>query len=548
MLLPVYILLLAGNCKNRNEHAGHANVFRIDSVTLQNRPANSIYHDVPVEPAIVLHFSRPVNKSDIQKMVQVKGGDRLPVPLNFQFENDGRSVVARAASPWLHLHKYTLSIERSLESSTGQALNAEINIQLFTSINPADKFPRLQDEQLLELVQRQTFTYFWEHAHPVSGMARERNTSGDIVTTGGSGFGIMAMLVAMHRKFISRSEGLSRINTIVTFLDTRAQKYHGAFPHWLNGASGKTITFDGNDNGGDLVETAFMMQGLLCARQYFNGANAAETALRNRINKLWKEVEWDWYQQNGQDVLYWHWSPQHGWQMNAMIEGWNECLVTYVLAAASPTHAVPASVYHKGWSRNGKMKNDAMYYGIQLPLGPAYGGPLFFEHYSFLGIDPRGLKDQYADYWTQAKNHTLINYMHSVKNPRNYYGYSDSCWGITASDNKSGYAAHEPAQDIGVISPTAALSSFPYTPEESMKALHYFYYRLGDSLWKDHGFVDAFNLSEPWFARSYLAIDQGPIIGMIENHRSGLLWKLFTSCDEVRAGMKKLGFEAPYLK
>jgi hypothetical protein len=233
--------------------------------------------------------------------------------------------------------------------------------------------------------------------------------------------------------------------------------------------------------------------------------------------------------------------------MNMKIQGWNECLITYLLAASSPTHSIPLQVYDEGFARNGSMKNGRQFYSLTLPLGPDYGGPLFFSHYSFLGVDPRRLKDKWADYEVQVVNHSKINHEYCKANPRKYYGYSDSCWGLTASDNSTGYNAHSPTNDLGVISPTAALSSMPFTPTESMKALHYFYYVMGDRLWKRNGFVDAFELNKPWFANSFLAIDQGPIIVMIENHRSGLLWNLMKTCPELKAGMKKLGFTAPYL-
>ena len=292
-----------------------------------------------------------------------------------------------------------------------------------------------------------------------------------VVTTGGSGFGIMAMLIGVERGFITRAEGLQRLQLIVDFLKNKADKFHGAFPHWLNGATGKTVAFSSNDNGADLVETSFLMQGLLTARQYFNGSSAEETQLRTDINDLWQNVEWDWFRKGGENVLYWHWSPTARWAMNMKIKGWNEALITYVLAASSPTHSIPKVVYDEGWASNGGMKNGNTYYGIQLPLGPPLGGPLFFEHYSFLGINPNGLTDQYADYEKQTKNHTLINYLYCKANPKDYYGYSDQCWGLTASDIPNGYTASSPTNDVGVIAPTAALSSFPYTPAESMKAL-----------------------------------------------------------------------------
>lgn len=233
--------------------------------------------------------------------------------------------------------------------------------------------------------------------------------------------------------------------------------------------------------------------------------------------------------------------------MNAQVRGWNEALMTYVLAASSPTYNIPLPVYTNGWANNGGMRNGNVYYNYVLPLGPTLGGPLFFEHYSFLGINPNGLNDAYANYQVQATNHTKINYEYCKTNPRGWFGYSSQCWGLTASDVPGGYNANSPTNDIGVISPTAAISSIPYTPAESMAALKFFYYTLGDKLWGQYGFYDAFKLNEAWFATSTLAIDQGPIIVMIENYRSGLLWNLFTSAPEIKNGMRGLGFTAPYL-
>ena len=410
----------------------------------------------------------------------------------------------------------------------------------------------LTDDQLLELVQKQTFRYFWDFAHPVSGLARERsNLSYDYghetTTTGGTGFGIMAVIVAAERGWITRDTAAGHLLKMVKFLG-KADKYHGVFPHWLNGADGRTIPFSSKDDGGDLVETSFLMAGLLTARQYFNRDNPKENQLRNRITWMWNDVEWNWHTRGGLSMLFWHWSPNNDWTMNHEIRGWNECLITYVLAASSPRYSINTDVYHRGWANSNHFKNQREYYGIKLPLGFDYGGPLFFAHYSFLGIDPRGLKDRYADYWEQNVNHTLINREYCIRNPKKYKGYGANCWGLTASDNHRGYGAHSPEEDLGVITPTAALSSFPYTPEYSMQVLKHFYNDLGDKIWSKYGFVDAFNENVGWYANSHLAIDQGPIIVMIENYRSGLIWNLFMSIPEIQAGLKKLGFESPKLK
>jgi len=419
-----------------------------------------------------------------------------------------------------------------------------------TTGDTADKFPRITDSALLTLVEQQTFKYFWDFGHPVSGLARERNTSGDMVTTGGSGFGVMAILVGIQRNFITRSEGAGRIRTIVHFLSEKAQRYHGAFAHWINGANGVTVPFSTQDDGADLVETSYLLQGLLTARQFLNSAtDPVEGEIRDSINSIWKGVQWSWFR-NGQNTLFWHWSPNFNWSTNQSITGWNEALIVYVLAASAPVDSlgIPKSVYDNGWAGNGSIRNGNTWYGIQLPLGPPQGGPLFFAHYSFLGIDPNGLSDAYADYGVQNTAHTRINYNYCVANPHGYAGYGSQCWGLTASDdNASGYSAHSPTNDLGIITPTAAISSLPYTPTESMNALRFFYYKLGDKIWGQYGFTDAFSLSGSWFATSYLAIDQGPEILMIENARTKLLWNLFMSCPEIKAGMKKLGFQGGQL-
>jgi len=411
----------------------------------------------------------------------------------------------------------------------------------------------LSDDALLDLVQRQTLKYFWDFAHPVSGLARERSNQPyfydcyETVTSGGSGFGIMALLAGAERGFLPRGEVLERLRTMVAFLGA-AETHRGVFPHFLHGGTGATIPFSEKDDGGDIVETSFLMMGLLSARQYFNAKSAGETDLRDAIDRLWHAVEWDWHTRDGQEVLYWHWSPRHAWAMNHAIRGWNECLITYVMAAASPRHPIPPTAYHNGWADSPTFRNGRRYYDIELPLGPAYGGPLFFSHYSFLGLDPQGLRDRYADYWAQNVAHSRINRAHCIANPGGFEGYGPDCWGLTACDGDAGYGAFNPEEDRGVIAPTAALSAVPYTPQESMAALRHFYEVLGGEIWGPYGFRDSFNRSRGWVAESNLAIDQGPIVVMIENHRSGLLWDLFMSCPEVQAGLRRLSFESPRLR
>ncbi len=368
----------------------------------------------------------------------------------------------------------------------------------------------------------------------------EKDLGNIICAVGGTGMGVMAIIVGAERGWVEREEAALRVLSIVEFLE-EADSYHGAFPHWLDAQTGRTIAFSREDDGADIMETALLFQGLLSARAYFNRDMSHEKNLREKITNLWNKVQWNFFTR-GEDVLYWHWSPNHGWAMGHKIRGWDECLIAYVLAASSLTDPIDPKVYHQGYADNVTFVNGKEYYGIELPLGPDYGGPLFFAHYSFLGLDPRGLEDRYAEYWVQNVNHTLINREHCIQNPNNYKGYGPESWGLTSSYNYQGYDAHSPALDMGVITPTAALSSMPYTPRYSIQALRHFYYEKGDKLWSRFGFVDAFSTHYSWRADTHLAINQAPIIIMIENYRSGLLWDIFMGIPEVRDGLKALGF------
>lgn len=501
---------------------------------LPNRPVNIDYKNTEIR----ITFSDSLNPADFAGYFSIFP----PVEMIKSLSPDQKVVTLTSTSQLLDLKRYYFSVTAGLKALNGGSFNGFYN-SFYTILDSVPKFPVISDDQLLNLIQEKCFSYFYQHAHPACGLSRERDNSGDLVTSGGSGFGVMALIVGMERGFITRDQGMTRLSKILGFLES-CDRYHGVWPHWINGNTGKIIPFSTNDNGADLVETSYMVQGLIAMRQYLNSANPEELTLINRINALNNAVEYDWFTR-GQNVLYWHWSPDKGWIMNMQVRGYNETLITYITAATSTTHPIAAEVYHQGYARNGGIKNGNTYYGFRLPLGEAYGGPLFFVHYSFLGLDPRQLSDQYASYWEQNVNQSKINHAYCTANPGKHVGYSSHCWGLTASDNPWGYGAHSPNNDRGVISPTAAVSSLPYTPEESMNAIRFFYYQLGDRLWGEYGFYDAFCPDESWYASSTLAIDQGPMICMIENHRSGLLWELFMSAPEVKAALTKLGFSYP---
>jgi len=401
------------------------------------------------------------------------------------------------------------------------------------------------DDELLDMVQQYTFRYFWDGAHQETGMALERsNGNGRTAASGGTGMGLMAMIVAHEREYKPREEVKDRILMILDFLET-CDRWYGAWSHWYNANTGETQRFSEMDDGGDIVETSYVAEALVALKNYFSGTDTKSTQIRQKADQLWKEINWNWYQQGWQNVLYWHWSPIYKFEKNHKVRGWNECLITYIMAASSPTHGISKEVYTEGWARNGNMVNPRNFYDLDINLAPNWGGPLFWIHYTHLGINPRGLIDEYQiDYWQEHVNTAKIHHKYAIDNPYNHTNYSEKCWGLTASDDPYGYTAHKPMDnDNGTVSPTAALASMPYTPEESMKALKYFYRERGEDLFGKYGPYDAFNDNLDWVKESNIGIDQGPIVVMIENYRTGLIWHNVMKDTDVQAGLTKLGFQ-----
>ncbi len=544
LLFAPLAMLAAAACSDKGgETSPPADPLTLTEVRIGTQSDLFAFEGVDPAEKIVLVFSARLDRSTLAANISLTEAAGSAVAVDFDYDSEYTLTVAPAAELKSY-GSYSLVVRTGLRSDRGEPISTGKVITIQTAMNRSDKFDRIGDDELLDLVQERTFRYFWDFGHPASGLSRERSSSGDVVTTGGSGFGVMAMIVAAERGFVSRAEAAERVAKIVDFLSTKAARFHGAFPHWLNGQTGSVQPFSDDDNGADLVETALLMQGLLTARAYFDGSEDAERRIREGITALWEAVEWDFFTKEGaEEQLYWHWSPDKGWKINMAVSGWNEALIVYVLAASSPTHPISKEVYDTGWARGGAIRNGNSCYDITLPLGSATGGPLFFSHYSFLGLDPRALSDAYADYWKQNVAHTQINYRYCVDNPKQYAGYGPECWGLTASDGDSGYGAWSPANDTGVIAPTAALSAMPYAPEESMAALRFYYYKLGDKLWGEYGFIDSFNLTKGWFDTGmHIAIDQGPVVVMIENHRTGLPWRLFMSDEDLQRGLAALGF------
>lgn len=430
-----------------------------------------------------------------------------------------------------------------------------------TPSEPAEGTTReFTDDELLDMVQRACFEYYWTGAHPNAGMGLEVTPGDrDLVAVGGSGFGVSALVVAAERGFVTRTQAAERLLKIVRFLE-KADRFHGVWPHFLDGRTGKVWPLFGKyDNGADLVETAFLMQGLLTARHYFSADNDTEREIRETITRLWREVEWDWFRKTPDgEMLYWHWSPDHEWHISHPLVGWNETMIVYLLAIASPTHPVPASLYHTGWASQSALAvdyrhrwgrttdgdhytNGHTYYGHKLDVGVGTGGDLFFAQFSFLGFDPRGISDRYTNYFHNNRQLALVNRGYCVENPRNRKGYGPDCWGLSAGINSGGGKPQE-RDDSGTICISAALGVMPYTPEESMAVLRHLYRDLGPQTWGVYGFHDGFNQTTDWYDEFYMALNQAQIVVGIDNHRTGLCWQHFMANAEMAPMLQAVGF------
>ena len=438
------------------------------------------------------------------------------------------------------------------------------------NINPPKE--RADTEGLLTWIQKCHFEYMWSGARPNSGLARVRyftdNPSHDenTLTIGACGFGIMGLIVGIERGFITREQGLARFEKIISFLE-KADRWHGMYSHWIDDRTGKTIAFAGSggeDDGADIVETSFLTAGLLCVRQYLKDGTDREKAIAERIDVIWRAMEWDWFAANDNrhstdanidpkdDCLLWHWSPTVGFKKNFHLEGYNECLLPYILAAASPAFSLSdeqaKASYKNGWSRKGGIVNNGSRYGVPFLVKHNSGvnevGPMFWVAFSYAGLCLEGYKDENGiDYHKAIGNHALIQYQYCLDNPKKWKTYSENCWGLSAgytSNITTDYQAMRTNNDVGVITSNAALIAMPYTPVQSIAAAKHYFWDI-PGLMGPWGFWDAYSDSEGVITR-YLANNQCPVAPLIENYRTGLLWNLFMSSPEIKIGLQKLGF------
>ena len=422
--------------------------------------------------------------------------------------------------------------------------NACVNepIPTIVIIKNDDTYSPQKVRPILDEWQHKTFNFFHEGASS-TGMTLEGNERGDVVTIGGSGFGLMAIIIGSERGWITRTQAAEQTQKIVRFLG-KAERFKGMWSHWYN-PDGTSHPFGDQVKTGDIVESAYMAAGLLTASEYYTGSTAVETEIRDSVNSFWNTMDWKFYTGNA-NVLHWLWfSEKNSIEMD--VRGWNETWVTYSMALGAPSpHNISQDVYTQGWlSGGGIYHTNRSFYGYDLPLGEDKGGPMFFAHYSFLGLNPRKIEDQYVNYWKQNVAHTMINRHYCIVDAPAAYKYDDKNWGLTACYGAKpdlwNYNARSPLNDDGVIAPTAALSSYPYTPFYSTQVL--FQLAANSLVNGTYGFADAYCPQTSTSERKHLAIDQGPIVVMMENYRSGLIWNLLMKNEHVKAGLLLAGIK-----
>lgn len=410
-------------------------------------------------------------------------------------------------------------------------------------VNKSDEtFAPSKVRPVLEKQQKAAFTYFYDFAEENSGLAYEGYNHGSkAVTIGGSGFGIMSLIVGAERGWITREQAIERTVKAVRWLG-KADRYKGIWSHW-HSPDGKAFPFGNQVEAGDAVETSFLITGLIAAQEYFNGGTELEKEISDSVTSFINTIDWNHYT-NGENHLYWIWhTPNNTYELP--VKGWNEGLITYLLALGAPEgHRISKEAYTAGWQSNGGFcNNNRENYGYKLPLGQENGGPLFFAHYSFVGLNPMRMKDNYAFYWQNNVAHAMINRHYCVYEAPSNYQYSANMWGLTACNGigSKGYSARCPGNDDGIIAPTAVLASYPYVPFYATQVLMSM--DQIDALQGKYGIGDSYEPAIGQANNNHLAIDQGPIVVMIENYRSGLIWDLVMRSEYIQNCLKMAGIE-----
>lgn len=424
----------------------------------------------------------------------------------------------------------------------------------------------------MDELQERTFAYFWDLALPGNYQIPDRWPKKTFSSIAATGFGLTSYLVGVERGYVTRAEAAERtLHTLQVLRDlpqgpdsTGVSGFHGFFYHFLTNDQAtryKNVELS-------TIDTGLLMAGILSAQSYFDGDSPEEQKIRALADTLYRRVEWDWFL-NDSTRLSMGYRPERGFLQNDW-HGYNEAMILLVLALGSPTHPIPA----EGWQAwCDTYEWDAFYGQEHLNFEPLFG-----HQYSQMYIDFREIQDPYmkakgSDYFQNSRMATLTNRAYCMDNPRQFVGYGEDCWGLTACDGprvldtiwqgepvqfftyRARGASPQRIVDDGTIAPTAAGGSVPFAPEVCLPALEYMWTTYYDDLIGEYGFRDAFNptftfcegCENGWFDTDYLGIDQGPILIQIENHRSGLVWEIMKRNPYIRKGLERAGFEGGWL-
>jgi hypothetical protein len=448
-----------------------------------------------------------------------------------------------------------------------------------SSSGPDRNPPPVEFDPFVPELEERTFRWFWDTANPENGLVPDRWPDPPFASIAAVGFGLSAYPVGVERGWVSRAEARERtLNTLRFFWNAPQGEaasgvtgHRGFFYHFIDMEDGLRF----RDVELSTIDTALLIAGVLTAAEYFDGDDPGEREIRELADSLYRRIEWDWMQLPS-GLVSMGWKPAQG-RFTYGYEGYDEAMILYLLALGSPTHPVDASA----WRAFTSTYDWAEFYGQE----HVNFAPLFGHQYSHIWVDFRGIQDEYMrgrgiDYFENSRRATLAQRAYAIDNPHGWEGYGPEVWGLTASDGPvnrkivvdgrerqfhtywaRGAAAGD-IRDDGTLAPTAAGGSIPFAPEYAVGALKEMRDRWGTHLYGEYGFLDAFNptLDEGqqvtdgatvpgvgWFDDQYLGIDQGPIVLMIENHRSGLIWELMRENEYIVRGLCRAGFSGGWL-
>ena len=400
-------------------------------------------------------------------------------------------------------------------------------------------------DALLDSIQHGAFNFFWKEANPANGLIKDRSAQNAPCSIASLGFGLSAICIGVDHGWVSREAARDRVLTALTTLWLSPQGggengYAGEFGLFYHMLDMSTATRTWNSEL-STIDTALLLAGIIDARQYFDGTDSLETRVRSLADSIYYRMDWNLMRNYNPGILM-AWQPTTGFAGYGQWVGYCEASIMYLLALGSPTHPID----YDGWLTWTHGYSYATEYGQSYVVFP----PLFGHQYSQCWIDYRNIADDYMrahglTYFENSRRATLAQRSYSIANPGHHAGYSDSLWGITASDAPGGYSARgaPPAQDDdGTIAPTAPIGSIAFAPEVVIPVIHKMWDTYHDQLWTTYGFRDAFNLDQNWWDTDVIGIDEGPMIIMIENYRTQKVWNRFMQNPDVQRGLANARF------